>query len=154
MFYQELVVELAPARDLPERVRSNVQEESDREPVCRAIALLLSASQFAAAWADDAGACVAKMSDFVAELDRLLSTQRTWIVPYGKLHRKYFPFADCDGDPLLIEASKSRFFQDIGYNPRSRYYVVSFSNGAVVTGFVYRAKERRAEANGVSWADK
>jgi hypothetical protein len=122
-------------------------------------ALLLSISQIAAARADDTPACVAKMSEYVAELDQLLATEIPWyrshkIGPYRKLNRTHFPFADCDGDPLLIEASKSRFFRTIGYQPRPKSYIVDFSNGVVLVSFIYRANERRAESNGLGWVDK
>jgi len=121
-------------------------------------ALLLSIGQVVAR-ADDTAACVAKMSEYVAELDRLLATEIPWysshkIGPYRKLNREHFPFADCDGDPLLIEASKSRFFQHIGYNPRAKYYIVDFSNEVVRVSFIYDVKERRAESNGAGWTDK
>jgi hypothetical protein len=124
-----------------------------------AAALLLSIGQIAAARADDTPACVAKMSEYVAELDQLLSTeiprfQSDKIGTYRQLNRMHFPFTDCDGDPLLIEASKSRFFRGIGYNPRSRGYIVDFSNGVVRLGFIYHANERRGESNGAGWVDK
>src|SRR5262245_958173 len=115
-------------------------------------ALLMSIGEIAAARADDTAACAAKMSEYVIELDRLLSTEIPWfrshkIGPYRELNRKHFPFDDCDGDPLLIEASKSRFFGDIGYNPRAKNYIVDFSNGVVRVSFIYHVKERRAESN-------
>ena len=101
---------------------------------------MVSVVQIPIARADDTAACVAKMSEYVAELDQLLSTEIPWfrshkIGPYNELNRKHFPFADCDGDPLLIEASKSRFFRRIGYNPRAKYYVVDFSNEVVRVSF-------------------
>ena len=106
--------------------------------------------------ADNTPACVAKVSAYVAELDQLLSTQIPWfrshsIVPYGELQRKYFPFDDCDGDPVMIEASKSRFYAGTDYNPRAKYYIVNFSNRVAVVGFVYRVKERKVESNGAGW---
>ena len=127
--------------------------------VAAAAVLLVSVVQTPIARADDTVACVAKMSEYVAELDRLLATEIPWysshkIGPYNELNRKHFPVADCDGDPLLIEASKSRFFRHIGYNPRAKYYVVSFSNEDVRISFVYHVKERRAEGNGAGWTDK
>jgi hypothetical protein len=90
-----------------------------------AIAFCLCVTAAPSALADNTPACVAKVSAYVAELDQLLSTKIPWylpdnIGPYDELQRKYFPFGDCDGDPILIEATKSRFLQDIGYNPRSK----------------------------------
>jgi hypothetical protein len=108
------------------------------------------------ALADNTPACVAKVSAYVAELDQLFSTKIPWylpdeIGPYDKLQRKYFPFGDCDGDPILIEATKSRFIQDIGYNPRSKNYIVRFSDGFVRIGFIYDGKKRKVESNGPIW---
>ncbi|MBA7464898.1 hypothetical protein ES703_32613 [subsurface metagenome] len=125
-----------------------------------AAALLVGLERIPIARADDTAACVAKMSEFVAELDQLLSKEKPWFGPgeksgtYEKLLRRHFPLDDCDGDPLLIEASKSRFFRDIGYSPRPKYYVAEFSNTIARVGFVYHEKERRAESNGVHWVDK
>jgi hypothetical protein len=108
------------------------------------------------ALADDTPACVAKVSAYVAELEQLLSTKIPWfrshsIVPYDELQRKYFPFGDCAGDPVMIEASKSRFYAGIGYNPRVKYYVVEFSNRVVTTGFAYDVRQRKVESNGAGW---
>src|SRR4051794_36992821 len=71
------------------------------------IALCLYVTPAPSALADDTPACVAKVSAYVAELDQLLSTKMPWYVPdeigpYDELNRKYFPFGDCDGDPILI----------------------------------------------------
>jgi hypothetical protein len=89
----------------------------------------------------------------VAELDQLLSTKIPWfsfhkIGPYNELQRKYFPFGDCDGDLILIEATKSRFFQGIGYNPRGKTYSVEFSNKVITTGFAYDVRKRKVEGQG------
>jgi hypothetical protein len=117
------------------------------------IALRWCVTPAPSALADDTPACVAKVSAYVAELDQLLSTKIPWFHPddiglYDKLQRKYFPFGDCDGDPILIEATKSRFFQGIGYNPRSKDYIVRFSNGFVRAGFSYDGKKRKVESSG------
>ena len=108
------------------------------------------------ALADNTPACVAKVSAYVAELDQLLATKIPRfhphkIGPYDELQRKYFPFGDCDGDPILIEATKSRFFQGIEYNPRAKDYIVRFSNGVATTGFSYDGKKRKVESNGAGW---
>ena len=108
------------------------------------------------ALADNTPACIAKISAYVAELDQLLSTKIPRfrpheIGPYDELQRKYFPFGDCDGDPILIEATKSRFFRGIEYNPRPKDYIVRFSNGVVRTGFSYDGKKRDVESNGAGW---
>ena len=128
------------------------------EPTRRAaaIALCLCVTPAPSALADDTPACVAKVSAYVAELDQLLSTKiprfhSHKIGPYDELQRKYFPFGDCDGDPVMIEASKSRFYAGTDYNPRAKYYIVNFSNRVAVVGFVYRMKERKVESNGAGW---
>jgi hypothetical protein len=134
-------------------------------PMCRkkfltrwatAIAFCLCVTAAPSALADNTPACVAKVSAYVAELDQLLSTKIPWylpdnIGPYDELQRKYFPFGDCDGDPILIEATKSRFLQDIGYNPRSKNDIVQFSNGFVRIGFIYDGKKRKVERSGPVW---
>lgn len=137
-----------------------------RLPICKkrfdltrravVIALCWCATPAPSALADNTPACVAKVSAYVAELDQLLSTKIPWfrslsIVPYNELQRKYFPFGDCDGDPVMIEASKSRFYAGIDYNPRAKYYVVEFSNRVVTTGFVYDVKQRKVESSRASW---
>jgi hypothetical protein len=128
------------------------------EPTRRAaaIAFCLCVTPAASALADDTPACVAKVSAYVAELDQLLSTRIPWfrphkIGPYDELQRKYFPFGDCDGDPVMIEASKSRFFQSIGYNPAGKTYSVKFSNAVVDTGFSYDVRKRKVQSRGVGW---
>ena len=121
-----------------------------------AIAFCLCVTPAPSALADNTPACVAKVSAYVAELDQLLSTKiprfhSHKIGPYDELQRKYFPFGDCDGDPVMIEASKSRFYAGIDYNPRAKYYVVEFSNRVVTTGFAYDVKERKVESKGAGW---
>jgi hypothetical protein len=96
------------------------------------------------------------VSAYVAELDQLLSTKIPWfhphkIGPYDELQRKYFPFGDCDGDPVMIEATKSRFFQSIGYNPAGKTYSVKFSNAVVDTGFSYDVRKRKVQSRGAGW---
>jgi hypothetical protein len=120
------------------------------------IALCWCVTPTPSALADNTAGCVARVSAYMSELDQLFSTQIPWyrsdeLRPYDELNRKYFPFDDCDGDPVLIEATKSRFFQGIGYNPRAKSYLVKFSNKDVTTGFSYRAKQRKVESIGVSW---
>ena len=128
------------------------------EPTRRAaaIALCLCVTPAPSALADDTPACVAKVSAYVAELDQLLSTKiprfhSHKIGPYDELQRKYFPFGDCDGDPVMIEASRSRFYAGTYYNPRAKIYLVEFSNKIVTTGFSYRVKQRKVESNGAGW---
>jgi len=118
-----------------------------------AIAFCLCVTPAASVLADNTPACVEKVSAYVAELDQLFSTKIPWYLPhklgpYDELQRKYFPFGDCDGDPILIEASKSRFYAGTDYNPRAKYYIVRFSNGVVRTGFSYDGKKRKVESNG------
>ena len=121
-----------------------------------AIAFCLCVTPAPSALADNTPACVAKVSAYVAELDQLFSTQIPWyrsesIAPYRELQGKYFPFDDCDGDPVMIEASRSRFYAGTYYNPRAKIYLVEFSNRIVTTGFSYRVKQRKVESNGASW---
>jgi hypothetical protein len=94
---------------------------------------------------DETASCVAKMSAYVAELDELLSNERNWITPFDRLNKKFFPFVDCDADPLLEEASRSRFFQHIIYYPRAKEYYVRFASSDVKIGFAYLIKERRTK---------
>jgi hypothetical protein len=120
------------------------------------IALCWCVTPTPSALADNTSACVARVSAYMSELDQLFSTQIPWyrsheLRPYDELNRKYFPFDDCDGDPVLIEATKSRFFRGIDYNPRARSYLVEFSNKDVTTRFSYDAKQRKVESGGISW---
>ncbi len=120
------------------------------------IALCWCVTPTPSAWADNTLACVSKVSAYVAELDQLLSTKIPWsrphkIGPYDELQRKYFPLGDCDGDPILIEATKSRFFRGIGYNPRGKTYSVKLSNMVVTTGFSYDVTERKVQSRGAGW---
>ena len=120
------------------------------------IALCWCVTPTPSALADNTPACVAKVSAYVVELDQLLSTKIPWfrsdsIVPYDELQRKYFPFDDCDGDPVMIEASKSRFYAGAYYNPRAKSYSVEFSNKIVTTGFSYKVKQRKVQSGGAGW---
>ena len=118
-----------------------------------AIAFCLCVTPAPSVLADNTPACVEKVSAYVAELDQLFSTKIPWYLPhklgpYDELQRKYFPFGDCDGDPILIEATKSRFFQGIEYNPVGKTYSVKFSNTVVETGFSYDVRKRKVEGRG------
>ena len=62
--------------------------------------------------ADNTATCVARMSSYVTELDELFSFS-TWIEAFDKLNSRYFPFMDCDTDPLLVETTKSRFSEGL-----------------------------------------
>jgi len=99
-----------------------------RTAIAAIVVLWLCAVEASSALADNTASCVAKMSSYVAELDRLLATQKTRIAPFDELIGKYFPFIDCDADPLLVETTRSRFFRGIQYNPRARYYVVRLAS--------------------------
>ncbi|MEH2532716.1 hypothetical protein V1277_000902 [Bradyrhizobium sp. AZCC 1588] len=89
--------------------------------------------------------CTEKVSAYVAELDQLLSKEREWITPYDDLNARYTPFLDRDGDAFLEEVVKSRFIKPIAYNPRSKGFVIHFSNDDVQVGFVYEVEERRSD---------
>jgi hypothetical protein len=132
------------------------EKRSDLMRRAAVIAFCLCVTRAPSALADNTPACVEKVSAYVAELDQLLSTKIPRfhphkIGPYDELQRKHFPFGDCDGDPILIEATKSRFFQGIGYNPRGKTYSVEFSNKVVTTGFAYDVKQRKVEGHGAGW---
>lgn len=132
------------------------KKRSDLTRWAAAVALCWYVTPTPSALADNTPACVARVSAYVSELEQLFSTQMPWyrspeLRPYDELNRKYFPFDDCDGDPVLIEATKSRFFQGIEYNPRAKSYLVEFSNKEVRTGFCYSAKQRKVGRAGVSW---
>ena len=99
--------------------------------------------------ADNTATCVARMSSYVTELDELFSFS-TWVEAFDKLNSRYFPFMDCDPDPLLVETTKSRFFRGITYYPRSKRYVVGFASKVIEVGFTYRADERRSENHNVA----
>ena len=103
---------------------------------------------------DDTASCVAKMSAYVAELDELLSSERNWITPFIRLNKKFFPFIDCDADPLLEEASRSRFFLHVIYYPRAKEYYVRFASRDVEVGFAYVIRERRTKEVGAGFVNK
>lgn len=102
--------------------------------------------------ADNTATCVARMSSYVTELDQLLA-QTTWLAPFENLNSRYFPFRDCDTDPLLVETTKSRFYRGITYYPRSKRYVVRFASKRLEVGFTYRADQRRSENHNVTLVD-
>lgn len=119
-----------------------------------AIVLLLSLMQGSIARGDNTASCVERMSAYVTELDQLLSKERNWATPFIELNNRYFPFMDCDPDPLLIEASRSRFLRRIEYFPRAKAYSVSFSSTDVRVGFVYLINARRSEDHFATFVNK
>jgi hypothetical protein len=98
--------------------------------------------------------CTEKVSSYVAELDQLLSKEREWITPYDDLNSRYVPFLDCEGDALLEEVVKSRFIEPITYNPRSKEFLIDFSNGDVKVQFAYDVKERRSSYHSAKFTRK
>jgi hypothetical protein len=51
----------------------------------------------------------------------------------------------------MIEATKSRYFQSIGYYPAEKTYSVKFSNAVVDTGFSYDVRKRKVQSRGAGW---
>jgi hypothetical protein len=121
-------------------------------PLALAIAFCWSAIPAARVLADNTATCVARMSSYVTELDQLLA-QTTWLAPFEKLNSRYFPFRDCDTDPLLVETTKSQFYRGVTYYPRSKRYVVQFASKRLEVSFAYRADERRSENHNVALVD-
>ena len=78
------------------------------------IAICWSAIPTTRALADNTATCVERMSSYVIELDQLLATQVTWLEPFGKLNSRYFPFRDCDADPLLVQSLAQMLLPDPG----------------------------------------
>jgi hypothetical protein len=95
------------------------------------VALVLWLAQAPGARADSAS-CIAKVSSYVAELDKLLSKERNLITPYDNLNERYFPLRDCEVDALLEVVRGSSFIRSISYNPRTDTYLVHFSSDRVL----------------------
>jgi hypothetical protein len=105
------------------------------------VASLLLMAQASIARADHAS-CMEKAKSYFAEIDQLLSKEKNWIMPFVELNERYSPLEDCDTDPLLQEATRSRFIQPITYNPRAKYYVVRFQSNDVKVAFSYFALKK------------
>src|ERR1700722_15454388 len=86
-------------------------------------ALILCVAQAPSAHADSAS-CLAKVSAYVAELDKLLSKERNWLTPYDDLNERYFPFRDCEADALLEVVRSSNFIRSISYSSRTKTYFI------------------------------
>jgi len=121
-------------------------------PLALAIAFCWSVIPATRVLADDTANCVARMSAYVAELDQLFAAT-AWLTPFQKLNNRYFPFRDCDTDPLLVETTKSQFYRGVTYYPRSKRYVVQFASKRLEVSFAYRADERRSENHNVALVD-
>jgi hypothetical protein len=124
-----------------------------RRTGCAVVAFLLCAMQVSIAHADPAS-CLEKVSSYVAEVDRLLATEKNWITPFHDLNKRYFEFRDCDTDALLEVVWQSRFLEEIGYNPRAKRYVIVLSSKDVEVGFAYNAREKRSNNLFAVWANK
>ena len=117
------------------------------------VAFLLCAMQVAMARADSVS-CLEKVSSYVAEIDQLLATEKNWITPFHDLNKRYFEFRDCDTDALLEVVWRSRFLEEIGYNPRAKKYLIVLSSKDVEVGFAYDAREKRSNNLFAVWANK
>jgi len=117
-----------------------------------AVAFCWSAMPATRVLADNTVNCVARMSAYVTELDQLLAVT-TWRETLEKLNGRYFPFKDCDTNPLLVETSKSQFYRGITYYPRSKRYVVEFASKHLEVSFAYRADQRSSENHYVARVD-
>jgi hypothetical protein len=102
----------------------------------------------------DPASCIAKVSSYVAELDLLLAKEKNWITPFHDLNKRYFEFRDCDTDALLEVVWRSRFFQQITYNPRAKEYLILLSSKDVEVGFAYDASEKRSNTLFAIWVNK
>ena len=118
-------------------------------------ALILCVAQAPSAHADSAS-CLAKVSAYVAELDKLLSKERNWLTPYDDLNERYFPFRDCEADALLEVVRNSNFIRSISYSPRTKTYFIHFSSDEVLVSFVYHVSEKKSgpETNTALWIHK
>jgi hypothetical protein len=118
-----------------------------------ALVLCLMQAPFARA---DSASCLAKVSAYVAELDKLLSKERNWLTPYDDLNERYFPFRDCEADALLVVVRNSNFIRSISYSPRTKTYFIRFSSDEVLVSFVYHVSEKKSgpETNTALWIHK
>lgn len=116
-------------------------------------ALVMCLTQARSAKADSAS-CLAKVSAYVAELDKLLSKERNWLTPYNDLNERYFPFRDCEADALLEVVRSSNFIRSISYSSRTKTYFIHLSNDEVLVGFVYHISEKKSETDTALWIHK
>ncbi|HEX5243815.1 MAG TPA: hypothetical protein VFW23_11185 [Tepidisphaeraceae bacterium] len=135
-------------------IRAAVTRLRSRQTALALGTVLLSFTQATIAGADNTASCVLRMSAYIADLDELLAKEKTWITPFIRLNERYFPFLDCDADPLLVQATRSRFFRHITYNPRAKVYYVEFSNGDVSVSYSYQVKGRWSEKGSAGFESK
>jgi hypothetical protein len=102
----------------------------------------------------DPASCIEKVSFYVAEVDQLLATEKNWITPFHDLNKRYFEFRDCEADALLEVVSRSRFFQQIAYNPRAKEYLILLSSKDVEVGFAYDARAKKSNTLSAVWVNK
>jgi hypothetical protein len=104
----------------------------------------------------DSASCFAKVSFYVAELDELLSREKNRLTPYEDLNERYFPFRDCEVDPLLDVVRHSRFIRSISYTSGTKQYFITFMSEEVTIGFNYYVSEKKSDpdTNTVLWVHK
>jgi hypothetical protein len=116
-------------------------------------ALVLCLTQAPSAHAGSAS-CLAKVSAYVAELDKLLSKERNWNTPYMDLTKRSFPIYDCEVDALLEVVRGSHFIRSISYHSRTNQYFILFANGDVEAAFAYLISEKKSNAATAGLAHK
>ena len=96
-----------------------------------------------------------KAKSYFAEIDRLLSKEKNWIMPFVELNERYSPLEGCDTDLLLQEAiTRSWFIQPIIYNPYAKYYLVRFWSDDVKVEFAYSALRKSPKTHSAGWVNK
>jgi hypothetical protein len=119
-----------------------------RSSVIAVSVLCLSFTQMPSARADSAS-CLAKAGAFVSELDASLEqeTENNPYIssePYSSLVERYFPFRDCEVEPLLDVVRQSRFIRSIYHHAPTNDYFVDFEKDPLRAWFTYRASEKRS----------
>jgi hypothetical protein len=102
----------------------------------------------------DSTSCLAKASSYVAELDQLLSNERSWITPFMDLNARYFPLRDCETDALLDVVRGSSFIRSISHGSRGKAYFIYFSSDEVSVGFGYLVSEKKSTFASAIWVNK
>jgi hypothetical protein len=100
----------------------------------------------------DSASCVANVSSYVDELDKLLSKEKNWMTPYDDLNQRFFPFRDCEADALLEVVRRSSYVRSIEYH--SGQYFIHFLSDEVRVGFTYHVFERKSDPQTFTWVNK
>ena len=118
------------------------------------VALLMSLGIANEARADNTAECASRMSSYVAELDPLFDEYRLTLTPFIDLNDRYFPFLDCDAEPLIQAAAKSRFFREAPYDSLREEFLFIFSSKDIEVTFLYQVKPRTSFFPGVGFLSK